>query len=287
MEFSMTDLVDLHKIRQEKGKIRQNRHKSILEKLDDAIKPVESPYKVEDRDREAYYKRLKTIELFYSGSIGYETNAIGSDYIYRITTAYKLAKVFHNNWIFVVSPSDDETEEIFNSAFVAEISERVSQKNLKDDWINLTECAKGNLKYKRNFSFWTNEEYDYNNIVTDCFKVGLATDWFDKLVLVLRCKFSEVNPIDIRVPTAIDAFDQPIFHPRKDNDSIPPKHGTAIYISCDPLTLGKKEFVVGEVPADKIEFKIVEMKDKDSLGIKFSDNNNLWDKLNSYYSTKL
>lgn len=274
----MADLIHLHEIRQVKGKQRQKRHSKVLDDLDNIMKPVKSPYDPNVVDRNVY-DRLRTHNLFISGSIGYEASILNSEYIYRLTSAYKLAKVFqeHNNWIFKVRPSTKSVEKVFNVRFRAEFPN-------KNTWINLTKCAKGNLIYKRNFSFWTSEEYDHDNMVTDSFRVGLATDWFDKLGIILRCKFSEVYPIDIRVPTVIDAFDQPIFHPRR--DSISPKNGMAIHINCDPLTLGKQEFVVGEIPADKIEFRFVEMKDKERLGIEFAKNTgNLWDRLYSYYQT--
>jgi len=278
----MSSLENLYKIRQEKGKKRQKRHEELLDELHDKIQPLLHPYAVEEKERDRFYASLRTARdeegnaAYYSGSKGYEAK-VDSTYIYRITTAYQLATRFQADWIFTeINLSIENREFVFNERFLEEVAKY-------EDWIPLSLVAKGNLKYPRNFSFWTSHEYDRNDILVESFRAGLASDWFDRLIVVLRCDIEDAKELKICVPTVIDAYDQPIFHPTEENEASPPIFGTAININETPLCLGYPEFVVGEISVDKIKFIPCKLERIGISRIEFKNNYDLWAKLDNYY----
>jgi len=281
----MATLIDLYLTRQAIGKIRQSRHSKALDELDTAMKPVNSPYDDSQIDRD-FYDRLTTVKdrfgnlVFFDGSMGYPVSVRDDAdersyvYIYRLTSAYKLAKElkFYGNWNLSTINMSDEI--IFDAEFFEYINLRFS------GWIDFTVLGKNTLKYRRNFSFWTDHEININNTRQDIFQLGLTSDWFGDRGLILRCRIHDSTVTKFHVPTVIDAFDQPIFYPTSDVSG--PECGRAIHIDTDPFELGKNEFAVGEIDVETLEFIPVELSGNK---INFEGNTVLWDKLDLYYQT--
>jgi len=287
----MANLETLHKTRQRIGKKRQPRHATKLAEFDSAIhsRGFSSPYDFETVGR-SFFAALNAIPEFNQGSLGKTVN-IGSEYLYRIVNIYDIASMFSVYWKFDnngLNPSAFNDKSVFCNRFL-------DLEDIRDltDWIPLGRCIKTfdfaemkpvYYRNKRNFSFWTDSLLISEDTLENTFKLGFPSDRLEECAIILRCKVESLNEANlIYIPTVLDGFDQPIFLPIRENCSRI-NNGIAINIQPNPLQTGFREYVIGKIETDNIEFLPICINDLNVRGIRFMHNQNLIDKLEHYYN---
>ena len=109
-----------------------------------------------------------------------------------------------------------------------------------------------------------------------------ALDLLPPHPVVLRLRVKSLNAErKPRVPTVVDAWDMPIFDPRKD-DPVPP-HGVTISLEKpSALEPGCDEYVLGPVTVSAIDFIALDETQARKCGMPRSDD--LWEKLIAYHA---
>lgn len=270
----MCTLTELYNLRQTVSIQRQARHAKALKLLDDKLRKagVEHPYGNYPR---ALSDAFMKTPCFYKGSRGYLRKIHDHEFIYRLSGIKELAGDKGIRWHAYVKP-DRPPKEIFN--FVNADFERA------EDWLPLNRYAGGSLTGYRNITFWTTSPPSCDDIISYAHLVGMTNNWLKKWSVVLQCRVKDLSKENnVRVPTAIDAYTELIFHPTQDQAR--PTCGTTIKLSEDgPLAEGTSEFVLGPIEASKIKIRPLPI-DNHSEPCIHSKNPELWDLLQAYYNT--
>jgi hypothetical protein len=213
---------------------------------------------------------------FMRGSRGYPRNISGHEFIYRLSGIKELATNRSINWFSHVK-ADQPARALF---------EHVSDDFRRTgDLLPLSRYAQGSLKGCRNIMFWTTHPLGSGNIISDAHLIGLTNNWLRKWSVILQCRIEDLSKEnDVRVPTAIDAYTELIFHPTEDHAK--PSCGTTIRLSeeAGPLAEGTTEFVINSIEVEKIRMLPV-LIDNASEPCVHSKDPNLWGALDAYYSS--
>lgn len=127
----------------------------------------------------------------------------------------------------------------------AAIYEALLARSLAEgDWLSLDRFAKGFVKNRRGFSWWTTWDGLQRQPFEGSRRLGLVDDWIPEHALLLRCDIR-----DLRVPSCVDGFDGPIFEASPESAS----HGRTIDLngSAQPMP-GEPEFVLPPISSDRI-----------------------------------
>jgi hypothetical protein len=270
----MSTLTSIYNLRLEAGQKQQPRHASALRGLDLILKRTgtEHPYGEFNRELNA---KLVNKTSYVGGSRGYLRTLHGEDFIYRLSGIKELAEDKTIEWTSHIK-ADQPASELFR--LVRDDFRRVK------DWIPLSRYAQGRLTGYRNITFWTTHQIQPERIIDDAHLIGITNNWLRQWSVIIRCKVADLTKNNnTRVPTALDAYTELIFHPTKDKDS--PSSGITIKLNSDLLlTQGTKEFVLGHVEAEKIQLIPCYITNKSEPCIHSKDTE-LWDSLEDYYTT--
>lgn len=146
--------------------------------------------------------------------------------------------------------------------------ETIIRNYMRDSgWQPMTRLVKEFFSY-RGFSWWTNEFvfdeawfpefFEGHDLTIEnqwllkfAFKVGIASDWLSANMLFLRLDSHLLQQDDIRIPSIIDAFLQPIFSPRAYQQER--RWGLAFDLDTDIRPLFR-EYVIRNIPAEAITY---------------------------------
>lgn len=126
-------------------------------------------------------------------------------------------------------------------------------------WTNSFEYAENNFSMPK---FFTGYDITYKNkwIVDFAHHVGMANDWLHDYLIFMKFNSSDSIKSSVKVPSIIDAYDQLIFFPCNESD-IPP-HGLALHIN-ETIRPNYREFILTQVPIDKVSFILVKINTRD------------------------
>ena len=237
----MSNLECLFEQRSRLGRERQPRHAHILDALDSRLPPEKTPFDEADDVSEALIEAPE----FRAGSVGDPARLREKKYLYRFSSTGGLVK--YCGWDSGRRP----------------VSNRVAHRKLMvaseegRKWVELSQFAEGNLSSYRKASFWTPYSLRRTKLPRDMAKVGVPSDWIWKNGVILRLDLAEflASGLIVRVPTTVDGYTYPVFHPRR--EKIKPAWGTAIDINRQPLTLGQAEVVVPPAPVSLFKIRPV------------------------------
>lgn len=272
----MSTLTDLYNLRQAASLKRQRRHARALRKLDSVLRKKERepqkdhPYGSYDRELN---DDLMKQPCFAKGSRGFHRNIDEHGFIYRLSGIKELANDKSLNWFSHIK-ADQPARTLFKL-----ISDDFEQEG---DLLPLSRYAEGSLKGYRNITFWTTHQLGSGDIVGDAHLIGLTNNWLRKWSVILQCRIEDLSKEnDVRVPTAIDAYTELVFHPTKDQAK--PSCGTTIKLGAHPLAAGTTEFVLRSIEAEKIRMRPI-LIDNASEPCVHSKDPHLWAGLAAYYS---
>lgn len=136
------------------------------------------------------------------------------------------------------------------------------------NWQPLEKLTPGYLS-RRGFSWWTNDfNFDTqgkfpsgfigNQLTADnrwlldfAFNVGICSDWLSEYILFLRLDSDQVDRENIRIPSIIDAFTQPIFSPQAFQENR--RWGLAFDLNKEVKPF-YREFVLKNIPVTAVEY---------------------------------
>ena len=275
----ISTLTDLYNLRQTASLKRQRRHSRALRRLDSVLRtkdrkpPKDHPYG--DYDRGLIGDLMKQ-PCFAKGSRGYPRNISDHEFIYRLSGIKEVATDRSIRWFSHVK-SDQPAQALFE--LVSDDYQRTG------DLLPLSRYAQGSLSGHRNVTFWTTYPLGSGNIISDAHLLGLTNNWLRQWSVILQCRVEDLSKEnDVRVPTAIDAYTELIFHPTEDHAQ--PSCGTTIRLSEDasPLCEGTTEFVVRSIEVEKIRMLPI-LIDNASEPCVHSKDPELWAALEAYYSS--
>src|ERR1044071_5584899 len=182
---------------------------------------------------------------FAEGAKGRAAAARTDGFLYRLCAPPKVVK--YTDWLFWPrnyrhSGSDEKA-----------LFEWLHQHHQAvQDWIPLAKFARGILSAPRKFTWWTTEEMTPANLVDSAHRLGIPNEGIPTHALILRFPIGDLDLDRLRVPSVVDAFDSPIFHPTLDDEH--PPAGRTIDLRNGKPGLGCEEYVLGPVPVEKISF---------------------------------
>jgi hypothetical protein len=265
----MSELRNIHKLRQGIGSQNQNRHNNEIYKIDEILfeSLLTHPYSLNNEQYQRFFKE----DWFRRGCNGIETQ-ITDEYIYRFSNISKITSavsIWHGSLLTSKNP-----------ARIYDMFYKDTSRGTR--WIDLSNYAKGTYSGPRKFTFWTNLLTNSKNIYNVANKVGYPSNWMSNYIVILRIKLENLKKIKSFVPSVLDSFDSEIFHPTKDIKS--PKEGITIHLNkTGELKEGVAEFVLCEIPVEVIEMKPVYLSTEEIEFNCVESDNKLWERLEFYY----
>lgn len=200
-----------------------------------------------------YEQEIEFVEktkIFSEGAKGVVAKVKEAEHIYRIQPIRGFLRTVKWSDPSVTPNDPDEVwDKLINNS-----------KKSSDGWLKLKRYAGGtypaqpndenNLKYW-NFAWWTTYDLPIN-VMLGATKIGMFSNWVVPKTVVLRTPAPHITDKQVaHVPTIIDAFMQPIFHPVL--DAPPPEAGITIDLSNDALGEGVDEYIIKPVNTEFIE----------------------------------
>ena len=233
---------NIYSLRETVAQRRQQKHSTHLSSLENILTSVlkkDHPYKL------TYQQKLEFCSI-----PGYQTDAFGAQavvpsqsFLYRMCTIETL--ILNTEWI---------TPEAFRLSDEDEWSQINQRQDELGDWVPLREFAGGQYKLApRIFSWWTSMPL-HEDVVFGAHRIGIVNDWVGEHTLILRCPVDYITNNDLAfVPSVIDAYTHPVFHPT--NDGGKPVYGITIDLSFYPMTLvpGTDEVLLAPISTNYID----------------------------------
>lgn len=243
----MANRVTLHKLRQSIAMKRQQRHKQNLLDLDDELSKLglSDPYSLTGREWASLGARCKA---FATGAKGRPVN-IPKHYkfLYRLCDISSLIKF--TDWKATLEKTLPNKQVL---------SRLVEDYNRNKTWLPLNQYASGILKGYRELTWWTTMEIPIDlqpvKLIQLAHRLGLINLWIPPHTVILRCSVPYINArSSSRVPTVLDGFASPIFHPACCNNK--PSSGLTINLEHTNVLLeGEQEFALGPIDVSAIDF---------------------------------
>lgn len=258
---------DLYQKRSEIGTLRQPDLKAQYNNLKNVIdKNSNTPY---DRFNFTINSELCSCSaIFQEGAHWKLGEGHHERYFYRIENFDSFQKKNKDFFLNLLDHPDEIHLENDDNKIQDNFNKVVKEFESSGIWVNLSKISEHFFCY-RGISWWTNN-FDFNSqgaypnfslgsdltqlnswILEFGFKVGFSTDWFSQNLLFLRLDSTKINKNNIRVPSIIDGFCQPIFSPRNIVDN--PVWGMAYDLKKD-VTPNYREFVMKSISPDAIDF---------------------------------
>jgi hypothetical protein len=156
-------------------------------------------------------------------------------------------------------------------------------------WIALDRIIRDPLRGFRGVTWWTSHRLSADALVAVAYRMGIARNWISRWSVILRCpRTAFAHSVALRVPTVIDAFNQPIFDATADEDN--PRSGRAIDLTQpEALAAGVDEYVTSEVDVRQVEVLPLKVAPADATATPhcLEDGSPLLDSLLAYYQLSL
>jgi hypothetical protein len=271
----ISDLFEmLHQLRQDIGARRQPTFANSLSALGQTLYDVDArhPYRL----RLQQIQKLMQIDSFRTGATGLSVTLPEQEYLYRISPIQKVLS-YTTQWTSPYPRKEDQPWVAFQ-IWKNEI-------NRTRGWLPLAKYASGSFASPREFSFWTSQELspaDMSRLVEDIHALGIPNDWLNEYCVLMRLRVQSLQSANgLCVPTVLDAFDSPIFHPTRESDN--PNGGIAIKLDLSSrLSSGYAEFAIGRIDVSAIDIYPVQIPD-DEVEFIVSTNPVLLVSLKNYY----
>ncbi|HVF45195.1 MAG TPA: hypothetical protein VM936_19370 [Pyrinomonadaceae bacterium] len=265
----MSSYENLYNVRHRKGVGRQRRHASALNGLDSELKGAGHPYD----SKRPLFERLMNRASFYKGSRGYVANVSSYEYLYRLCGIKQLAVGREMGWDAHVEANEP-----------APALHRLVKEDFEDegDWIPLSRYARGVVTNRRTLTFWTSHPLHTGDIIANAHLIGLTNNWLKRWSVILCCRTKDLTSVhSLRVPTVLDAYTSPVFHPTRDVRK--PRFGKAIKLGLPgPCVVGAEEYVLGPIEAEKVFLRPVHIPNNSTPCV-HSKSPELCNVLESYY----
>jgi hypothetical protein len=128
------------------------------------------------------------------------------------------------------------------------------------DWTPLTLVARGAIGGLRQFTWWSSEGIDEEDLLRDVHRRGLPNDWLGLGQLIIL-RWMPRGPLngEARIPTPVDGYFSPVFNAVLEGD--PRGCGFALDIqNPSDLKEGADEYAVTPIPVEEISWKLMELK---------------------------
>lgn len=217
-----------------------------------------------------------TLPAYVQGSGGLPATLPEDGYLYRLTSLVRLTQ--DAEWIFFRPGFEDvETIRLRPEPLADELARRS-----RGGWLRLRTFATGEMAGPRRFTWWTSAILDPREIIAGMHRLGVPNNWLVRSSVLLRCPVSAVAAgRAARVPTVLDAFESPIFHPTADAGN--PASGVTIDLTQAALRAGEDEYVLEPLAVDEIEIWPLAVTDamKDLRDVRLGTD--LYNRLVTYY----
>jgi len=243
-------LTEIHDRRQICGKKRQPKYTTILTRLNDVLNSelnAEHPYALSDTQLESLNQRTN---VFSFGGGGPRGKPVGNDYLYRIVKKGHLQYFVKLKW----SGYRNNASRMWKSIMTKSQRGRL--------WLRLEDFADQNypagiVNRWFNSTWWTDFPLD-QDVILGAHTVGMFSNWITDEVYVLRVLVRSLVPLDVaRVPTAVEAFLQPVFRPTEQDSS---QAGITINLCTYKKPVdGVPEFCVRPFEVKHIDLKPVQL----------------------------
>jgi hypothetical protein len=267
----MSSPAAVHKIRQKLGIERQPLHADSLGALDTILQrfPRDHPYSLETD----HFPALCEVSAFGEGPAGRKVGAPAAPYLYRLTSVRNIARDV-TRWRGRISPTENsETLFRYFQSHAAPLG----------GWYPLADLADGYLRGPRGFTWWSTHEISSRYPLRSALRLGLPYDYTPVYAAILRFRCGSGHMPTICVPSAVDAFDHPVFRPT--DDGIAPAAGLTIQLSATrTFSDGETEYCIGDVPVEPLEVYPVLINEthRSSPGV-LTDTPEFWQHLETYY----
>jgi hypothetical protein len=272
----MSNQLTLYSLRHSLGLSRQPRHSSELEELNELlttlVPPQAHPYELE----EPHYTALQEKMAYAVGGRGLFATCPDGDFLFRLSSVRSVVDNVDGLTLSGIpkTDGDDTLWTAFNDGAIPDY-----------EWKPLSRYVEGHLTGYRKITWWTGLELTQHEVVKSAFKMGRYSINIPVYALLLRCKTDHLRASGaIFVPTVLDAFDQEVFHPTKDDET--PESGQTISLEhAGTVAVGVDEFVCTAIPVDQISFMpilIDATKRQGHRPVERGDDG--WKLLESYYS---
>jgi hypothetical protein len=222
-------LDDVYAVRSQLGRLRQPEHQALVEHCHAACSVTNS---FDDNQRSRLHPKVKSC----MASPRFMATC-DAEYFYRLHSALGIVR---NTEINLDSMNPDQ--------FFPQLRRKAKSSGT---WVRLSEYADGEYRSPRNFTFWTDSEYDENeSIIARAYRCGLVITKIPHDAVLLRCPVKEIP--NYYVPTVVDACDYPVFDPLCLD--VRTGSGNAIDINdLSDLKHGSKEYVLPAIPTALID----------------------------------
>lgn len=154
-------------------------------------------------------------------------------YLYRYVSINSMLK--HPNWLDNVIDKED--------AF-----DILKDKVKNGDWYNLANTMDGLYNNRRGFSWWTDI---FPDSVEKLYALGIPSDWIFPESVILRIDIAKNNDLIVKMPSAIDGYDSPIFDAQDYKDKNAGK--TLNLNNKTDFSGGLNEYVIGGIDTNLID----------------------------------
>lgn len=209
----------------------------------------------------SYNSNFTTNQYYFEGDNQWFSgdNSIKENYVYRIDNIQKLVvksingneNVCNKEILFSDYNIDSLDGDFLNFGLVTSLFDSLVARK---DWVPLQEILS---KYSppRNLTWWTDQDLstitDGEQLAIQALKLGIVANRFIKPTVLMRLDLSLLeNDSTFHVPSVIDAFNDPIFSSRKQDQN--PTFGTPIDLTNFSLS-NSRDFVVRNAPLYAIE----------------------------------
>ena len=280
MAYEDTDLDLIHKLYYERSTKGVNFQPTFLEYLSN-LNEIATRHKVVpfDLSNNARTEMLNTVDCYASGGTWKNADILKNVVFHRVEKAtsffsrhfgcYLNKKMGYGFDSLIPIPSPPAGTRVDLPRDIAELAftKLIDLYKEQNDWLDLSKLI-NQYNSHRAISWWT-DSYDYSEfslpkyftgkgvtienkwIVDFAHRVGMVNDWLSDNLIFFSFNSNDAIINEVKVPSIIDAYEQPIFLPRKENEH--PKCGFAIHINVE-LTPNYREYIVTKIPIDKVKF---------------------------------
>lgn len=182
-------------------------------------------------------------------------------YLYRYVSLNSILN--HPNWL----------DNVVDKEYAFEI---LKYKVRNGDWYNLGKTMTGLYNNRRGFSWWTDI---FPEKIEQLYALGIPSDWILPESLILRIDIKKNNHLMVKMPSAIDGYDAPVFDTQSYKNKLAGK--TLNLNNKTDFSGGLSEYVIGEIDASYID--IVPILFDTEHKIMLTD---LYNNLSRYYKNK-
>ncbi len=290
-------------LRQNVGKEKQKQYKGCLDILETDINKKGSfshPYSQSTE----LYKILNENDEFRSGANGKNCDHQNIKSLYRICTIKSILNIIQELNTPIKLKSFFNENHLIPTSSPEEFYEKI-KSSFAPGWIAYKDVFEDKFLCWRDFAWWTTENIDQKiaksnqiDIIKTGHRLGLHNEVLkENFYFLMRLDIDKTNIYEVKIPSVVDAFDNPIFNPMDyDNPSVNAGRTINLEKFADinwnkniptAISSGYEEFVVKNIPTNKVMLKVfrvnlAEIMSKEN--IEYANYNSLLPVLKEFYS---